>query len=125
MRKIVLMAAMVLVSASAQAGGSRSLSLAAANEQAPASQSTTAPLPATTQVSEAAPVAAVPVYVDHPPVVSTTPAAAPVTITTPPSAPVATRPAPKTTARADKPRHKRRSTESRIIAELHRHGIYW
>lgn len=33
--------------------------------------------------------------------------------------------ASRTTARADKPKHKRSWTERRIISELHRHGIYW
>ena len=73
-------------------------------------------------MSEAAPVAAAPVYVDRPAAVSTTVPAT--TTNTPPSAPAATQPARKTIAKADKPRHKR-STEGRIIAELHRHGIYW
>lgn len=116
MRKIILVAAMVLVSASAQAGGSRSLSLAAANEQVPA-----APTTATTQVSEIAPVSDAPKYVDRPPAVS---AIAPAAAATTTSAPAATRPVAKTTAKAEKPRHKR-WTEGRIIAELHRHGIYW
>ena len=118
MRKIILVATMVLVSASAQAGGPRSLSLAAANEQAPA-----APATATTQVSEVAPVSDAPKYVDRPPAVSAT-TASPVAATTTTSAPAASQPAAKTTAKADKPRHKR-WTEDRIIAELHRHGVYW
>lgn len=117
MRKIILVAAMVLASASAQAGGSRSLSLATANEQVPA-----APTTATIQVSESAPVPDAPKYVDRPPAVSATAPAAATTTTT--SAPVATRPVAKTTAKADKPRHKR-WTEGRIIAELHSHGVYW
>lgn len=112
MRKIILAAAMVLASASAQAGGSRSLSLATANAQVPAVQAA-APTTATTQVSEGAPVSDAPKYVDRPPAASTT------------SAPAAPRPAAKTTAKADKPRHKRTWTEARIVSELHRHGIYW
>jgi hypothetical protein len=123
MRKIILVAAMVLVSASAQAGGPRSLSLATANEQA--QQAAAAPTAAPTQVSEVAPVAAVPVYVDRPPAVSTTAPATVTTTTTPTSPPAATQPAPKTTAKADKPKHKRAWTEGRIISELHRHGVYW
>jgi hypothetical protein len=54
--------------------------------------------------------------------------AAPATVTTtttPTSPPAATQPAPKTTAKADKPKHKRTWTEGRIISELHRHGVYW
>ncbi|UPK35876.1 hypothetical protein IVB18_00370 [Bradyrhizobium sp. 186] len=121
MRKIILVAALVLVSASAQAAGPRSLSLAAANEHASVPQITTAT--ATTQVSEAAPVTEVPKYLDRPPAVST---AAPVAPTTTTSAPATTAtPAAKTMAKADKPKHKRYWTEGRIIGELHRHGIYW
>jgi hypothetical protein len=123
MRKIILVAAMVLVSASAQAGD-RSLSLAAANDANSASQMTTATTTATTQVSEAAPVAEAPKYVDRPAAVSTTAPAAPITTTSPPAT-VATQPASKTTAKADKPKHKRYWTEGRIISELHRHGVYW
>jgi hypothetical protein len=129
MRKIILVAAMVLVSASAQAGGPRSLSLSAVSE--PASVQQTAPMlaAAPTQVSEAAPAAEAPKYLDRPPAVSlTTPAAAatPTPTTTTASAPATTtQPAAKTTAKADKPKHKRSWTEGRIISELHRHGIYW
>jgi hypothetical protein len=55
--------------------------------------------------------------------VATAPAA---TTTTPASTPVTTsNPAPKSTAKADKPKHKRYWTEGRIISELHRHGVYW
>ena len=117
---------MVLVSASAQAGGPRSLSLAAANEQASAPQ-TTAARCAPTQVSEAAPAVEAPKYLDRPPAVSLTPpAATATTTTTTTSAPATTtQPAAKTTAKADKPKHKRAWTEGRIISELHRHGIYW
>ncbi|MBC9882794.1 hypothetical protein G8O24_36420 [Bradyrhizobium sp. INPA01-394B] len=117
MRKIILVAAMVLVSASAQAGGARSLSQATANEQAAPAAAPTTPM---TQTSEVAPVADAPTYVDRPPAVSTT---APAAATPTTSAPAATKHSPKT-AKADKPRHKK-WTEGRIIAELHRHGIYW
>ncbi|TYL83026.1 hypothetical protein [Bradyrhizobium cytisi] len=118
MRKIILVAAMVL---SAQAGGARSLSLAAANEQAPAAQAA-APTTATTEVSEVAPVSDAPKYVDRPPAVSAT---APAAANTTTLAPAGSQPAPKSTAKADKPRHTRTWTEGRIISELHRHGVYW
>ena len=121
MRKIILVAAMVLVSASAQAGD-RSLSMATANDANSAPQTTTATTAATTQMSEAAPVTDAPKYVDRPPAVATT---APAAATTTTSAPTATQPAPKSTAKADKPKHKRYWTEGRIISELHRHGVYW
>ena len=122
MRKIILVAAMVLASASAQAAGPRSLSLATASEQASAPQAT-ATIAVTTQVSEAAPVTEAPKYFDRPPAISApAPAAAPAVATTT-SAPAAT--ATKTTAKVNKPKHKRTWTEGRIISELHRHGIYW
>ena len=121
MRKIILVAAMVLASASAHAVD-RSLSQATATA---APQGTTATAP-TTQISEVAPAAEAPKYVDRPPAVSASApavATAPaVTATTTTSAPAAT--ATKT-AKAGKPKHKRSWTEGRIISELHRHGIYW
>jgi len=126
MRKIILVAAMVLVSASAQAGGPRSLSLSAVSEPASVQQTAPALAAAPTQVSEAAPAVEAPKYLDRPPAVSlTTPAAAATPTTTTTSAPATTQPAAKTTAKADKPKHKRSRTEGRIISELHRHGIYW
>ncbi|OKO71879.1 hypothetical protein AC629_38865 [Bradyrhizobium sp. NAS80.1] len=114
MRKIILVTAMVLASASAHAAP-RSLSLSAPPEQAsapPATMETTA----TTQMSEVAPATAAPKYVDRPPAVSTPPA-----VTTA-AAPATTS---KPTAKAGKPKRKHTSTERRIISELHRHGIYW
>lgn len=109
MREIILVAAMVLASASAHASGSRSLSLATATA---ASQATTTTI-VTTQISEVAPAVEAPKYVDRPPAIPAATAA--VTTTTMASAPVTT----------SKPRHQRTRTEARIIAELHRHGIYW
>jgi hypothetical protein len=38
---------------------------------------------------------------------------------------MATQPASKRTAKASRPKHKPHWSERRIIAELHRHGIYW
>lgn len=127
MRKIILVTAMVLVSASAQAGGPRSLSLSAVSEPASVQQTTPALAAAPTQVSEAAPAAEAPKYLDRPPAVSlNAPAAVATPTTTTASAPATTtQPAAKTTAKADKPKHKRSWTEGRIISELHRHDIYW
>jgi hypothetical protein len=122
MRKIILVAAMVLVSASAHAGD-RSLSMAPASEKAVAPQTAATPATATAQVGEPAPATVAPKYVDRPPVVSNAAPAAATTTTS--STPTATRPAPKRTARASKPKHKPYWSERRIIAELHRHGIYW
>ena len=123
MRKIILVAAMVLVSASAHAGD-RSLSMAPGTEQTSAPQVTTTAAP-TTHISEVAPATGAPKYVDRPPAIS---APAPVVATAPAvtttAAPTsATKPAK--TARASKPKHKPYWTGRRIIAELHRHGIYW
>jgi hypothetical protein len=124
MRKILLIAAMVLTTASAQAAGSRSLTLASADE-APAAQQQPV---ATTASQESAKPADAPKYVDRPSAVSAAPAAS-TTTSAPAAAPApavdAAKPAPKTAARADKPKKKRYWTEGRIISELHRHGIYW
>jgi hypothetical protein len=134
MRKIILVAAMVLASASAHAG-ERSLSLSGAAGPTVAPQATTTAAP-TTQISDVAPSIEAPKYVDRPPAVSApAPAAVPApapaaatapaaTPTTPTAAPVATT-KPAKTARVEKPKRKREWTERRIISELHRHGIYW
>ena len=113
MRKFILIAAMVLASATAQAGVSRSLTLALNDEPAAAE-----PAKAVEAPKEA------PKYIERPAAVDTTvqPAKAD------PAKPVAekTTDTPKTEqTRADKPKHKRTSTEARVIYELHRHGIYW
>ena len=130
MRKIILVAAMVLASASAQAGD-RSLSLSGAAGPTVAPQATPTAAPAT-QISDVAPAVEAPKYVDRPPAVSApAPAPAPAaatapaaTSTTSTAAPVATT-KPAKTARVEKPKRKHEWTERRIISELHRHGIYW
>ena len=123
MRKIILVAAMVLVSASAQAGD-RSLSMAPVTEQSSAPQATTA-APAT-HTSEVAPAAQAPKYVDRPPAVSTpSPVVATAPATTTGAAPKIKPVKPARTARVSKPKHKPYWTERRVIAELHRYGIYW
>jgi hypothetical protein len=102
MRKFILIASMVLVSATAQAGQSRSLTLAANDDAA-----TAQPAPAAADA---------PKYVERPTAVdSSAPAAQP-------KADAAARP-PR--AQAAKARHKHYWTEARIIGELHRHGVYW
>ena len=124
MRKFILIAGLVLASATAHAGDSRSLTLdplapPAAAKTVDSSQTAQAPqAPETTE----APKAEAPKYVDRPAVVepnnnndltgleNTKPA-----VTKTASAP-----------RAEKPRRKQRYwTEGRIISELHRYGIYW
>ncbi|MBR0824951.1 hypothetical protein JQ596_05345 [Bradyrhizobium manausense] len=133
MRKILLIAALVLASASAQAAGPRSLSLAS-NEPAATPPTTTNMTVA--QSTDAAKPAETPAYVERPSAVSTpAPAAAPTTnsapattqtqaATTTTAQPITQTPT-KTTAKASKPKHKAYWTEGRIISELHRHGIYW
>jgi hypothetical protein len=125
MRKIVLIAAMVLVSATAQAGQSRSLITASADQPAASTQPAAVETPKTAQAETPAVPAETPKYVERP--------AAGDTTTTPPQPKAdATKPVPQTTAKvdkaaakADKPKHKTYWTAARIIGELHRYGIYW
>jgi hypothetical protein len=107
MRKFVLIAAMVLASASAQAGQNHGLGLASNDDPAAATQ----PAPVDSDV---------PKYVERPSIVD--PKAAPDRPKTD------VRPDVKSDAkpgmRAEKRRHHV-SIEARVIYELHRHGIYW
>jgi hypothetical protein len=107
-RKLILIASMILASATAHAGSSRSLTMAANDE--PAASQPKAAEPAATEA---------PKYVERPAVVETKadePKAEP-------AKPVAekTASAPK----VEKPKRKRYWNEARIINELHRHGVYW
>jgi hypothetical protein len=116
MRKLILIAALVLASATAQAGQSRSLTVAANDQPSAAAPAKAAVTP---KVAETPNAAETPTYVDQPALVepkAEQPAAGP-------AKPVAekTAAAPK----ADKPRRKRYWNEARIINELHRQGIYW
>jgi hypothetical protein len=116
MRKFILIAATVLVSATAQAGETRGLTLASNNEPAAVQQSKAEEAPKATEVANPA---EAPQCVERPAAVDTT---------TP--APNADRAGPVVekdiqTPKAAKPRHRRDWTEARIIGELHRHGIYW
>jgi uncharacterized membrane protein len=110
MRKVILIAAMSLLASQANAGGSRSLSLAAANPNQPAAEQPAAVPPQATQAS--------PATVQTP--------AAPATTAPTAAAPVqsSTTPATKTTE-TPKPKRRQPSVEARVIRELHRHGIYW
>jgi hypothetical protein len=133
MRRFVLIAAMVLVSATAQAGQSRSLTLASAEQPAastePAAAQTTNIPTTKAQTAQTAdtetPAAAsseTPKFVERPAAVDTT-----TTTPVPPKADAA-KPVAQTAKsdnKADKPKHKKYWTEARIIGELHRHGIYW
>ena len=100
MRKLIMIAAIALASTAANAGPSRSLSLASADATQPAAEqpktqtatpakSVERPKPTAPQVAAKDPAAA-----DKP-------------------------------ADAIRPKRKHVSTEARIIYELHRHGIYW
>jgi hypothetical protein len=119
MRKLILIAALVLASASAQAAGPRGLILASSDEQATADPSKPVETPKTIDAPRAAEDAKpveTPKYVDRPAAVNTATEAP----TSDAGKPAAV-PAPKAARR--KPR--RDWTEARIIGELHRHGIYW
>jgi len=110
MRKYILIAALVLVSATAQAGVTRGLTLASNDEPAVAEQPKAVEAPKAVET---------PKYVDRPAAVSTT--------TEQPKVDQAKPVADKNTQtlKVEKPKRKRESTEARVIRELHRHGIYW
>jgi len=123
MRKFVLITAIVLATASAQAG-ERSLTLATGD-----TNSAVTPAPATdAKVAQASPAVEPPKYIERPAVVETKPppvAAQPV-VAQPAAQPASPSVAQTASApRVQKPRGKRMWTEARIIHELHRHGIYW
>ena len=108
MRKLVLIAAMVLLSATAQAGTGRGLTLASNDEVPAAEQPKSAPAPAET-----------PKYIERPAAVD---AATP--------APKGDEAKPVTdresrTPKTARSKHHRGLTEARVIYELHRHGISW
>jgi hypothetical protein len=149
MRKLVLIAAVVLASASAQAGESRSLSAypvsndttATVGSQGVASKSlradndTTAPQPVETPRYSPPPAdttrnptpepAETPHYTARPaPVDNTPPAKTTTTTTQTPSGDTSPREVHGRHMRAERPRHGR-WTAGRIIATLHRYGIYW
>ena len=114
MRKFILIAAMVLVSASAQAGGTRGLTMASNDEPPVAEQPKAAEAP-----KAEAPKADTPKFVERPAAVEPSP-------DQPKSDPTkADQAKPASDKRVEKPKHKRESTEARVIYELHRHGIYW
>jgi hypothetical protein len=110
MRKFILIAAMVLASATAQAGSSRSLTMAA-NDEPVAAEQPKATEPATS--TEA------PKYVERPTAVETKAEEAKAE----PAKPVAEKTA--SASKVEKPKRKRYWNEARIINELHRHGVYW
>ena len=143
MRKFFLISAMVLASATAQAGQSRNLSPVAANDEQPVVTTTQPPRAAEADTSRipvestptlptppAPPVATSPSYEERPPAVTPTTTTAP-PLANPSATTTTTAAAP---AKADAPRRTAKSgrrgrggywTEARIIGELHRYGIYW
>jgi hypothetical protein len=119
MRKFILVAAFALVSATAQAGDNRSLTLDPLAGPAPTK---TADPSATAQAPQAdeTPQSDAPKYEKRPALVDSK--------TDAPPAAESDKPVVKKTAsysRSEKPRRQRYWTEGRIINELHRHGIYW
>jgi hypothetical protein len=132
MRKFILITAMVLASAAAEGGESRSLTLSSDSSAtaAPAKPVATPAMAEAPQPSDAAPVAETPKpvetpkYVDRPAPVPPKTEQPPVQQSTAvPEKPVTQKAA--STYKSEKRRHGRYWTEGRIISELHRHGIYW
>ena len=111
MRKLVLIAAMVLVSATAQAGASRGLTLASNDEVPAAEQPKAGAAPADAPVDA-------PKYVARP---------APVDGAAPAPKGDEARSADRDfhTPRAARSRRHHGSIEARVIYQLHRYGIYW
>jgi hypothetical protein len=115
MRKLILISAMVLVSATAHAGGQRGLTLASSDEPAKSVEAK----PADTTAAETSK------YVERPSAVDTNAAQSAAQCQPGPTTAEAPKTAPKDFATTGKPRRRHQSTESRVISELHRHGIYW
>lgn len=110
MRKFILIAAMVLASATAQAGPSRSLTLASNDESAPVTPP--AVMDTATPIDSPKPADA-PKFVERPP-------AADAKVATDRAKAAAAKPVVKVVKR-----RYHQSTEARVINELHRYGIYW
>jgi hypothetical protein len=123
MRKFILITAMVLVSAAAQAAEPRGLALASNEDPLAATPARSVePRPADAKPVDVKPAENQPVetpkFVDRPAAVGAKPQQS--ADQCPCAAPV-TADAPKTV----KPKRRHESTEARVIYELHRHGIYW
>src|SRR5262245_28045302 len=112
MRKPMLIAAVALIATQADAGP-RSLSLASqpATEQPAAPTAGTPQFPAATQPTTARSATTTPTPTP-PPTATTAPAAT-------------SSAAPAQTTATTKPKRRTPSVESRVVRELHRHGIYW
>lgn len=116
MRKLILIAAMLLFGTQAHAGRPRSLSLAATNASQQATEQPAAT--ATPQALTATPMTNTQTATTAP---ASTPTVAPASTATPATAATPAQPIAETA----KPKHRQPSTEARVIRELHRHGIYW
>jgi hypothetical protein len=120
MRKLILVAAMVLVSAAAQAGPTRTLTVAANDEPVAVEPAKPAVEPAKPASEPAKAIEApkeTPAYTERPPAVDTS---------APPAKADDAKPSvDKPVQKADRARRRHRSIEARVINELHRHGIYW
>jgi hypothetical protein len=116
MRKFILITAMVLASATAQADVSRGLTVASNDEPAAVEQAKPAEA---SKAVEATKHVDAPKYVERPAAVDAK--AEPPKIDA--VKPVAEKDAQL--LKAEKPKRRHESTEARVIYELHRHGIYW
>jgi hypothetical protein len=147
MRRFALIAAMVLASATAQAGESRSLSVPTGNDQTAtvhtqpatsdvrAENTTTSDQPAeqpryiapaadTDTTPSNQPSAETPRYTARPAVIDNKPPATTTTTRTP-SDDTTYRPSRTRHARAERPHGRGHWSTGRIIATLHRYGVYW
>jgi hypothetical protein len=134
MRKLIVIAAMALAPTTAEAGQTRSLTradaqVAAADQANPVDASRASEPTKSSDVATAPDVAKPadpPKFGERPPAVEAARSQTAPTTATQPSTTDVTKLSTAKTAKADKPRHQQRYwTESRIIGELHRHGIYW
>jgi hypothetical protein len=119
MRKFVLIAAVVLASASAQAGD-RSLSLGPGTTVATVQATKAAEVAPAVETPKAT---VAPTYVDRPTLAQ--PTAQSPKAESPSAQPAKSAAKTASAPKPEKPRRKRYWTEGRIISELHRHGIYW
>lgn len=124
MRKLIMIAALLLLATEVHAGGPRGLSLAAGgtSQQAepPATTPQTTQVPPAPQSTNVQTAATAPTSAAT---ATTAPAASTAPFAAAPAQPAATREATKT--EIAKPKRRQSSTEARVIRELHRHGIYW
>src|ERR1700712_1468765 len=130
MRKLILVTALVLASASAQAGQSRGLAFAQVDDVGISTQAKTAPAPKVVEAPKATEVpkasetlnpidksTEAPKFVDRPPAVE--PSA-----DQPKSDQKADQGKPVRERRADRSRRHGRWTAGRVISMLHRYGVY-